>query len=142
MQVLFFNFFDVDNFHGERLMLFELLYAPRVHLTIAHLSDSVVFMSTDSSPHDTPAVNPEAPVVHASPPSLLLQRRIVLLFLLLAVLVAAIIITVILFTSSQPQKTTQSTTPVSQTPPVNLKTGYQNPFDKSAQYVNPFENLQ
>ena len=113
------------------------------HLTKAPFSSSVISVSVSSGPNDTPPANSEAPVVHTSPPRLpLLQRKMIIPFILLVLVVTAIIIGVTLFRNSQSQKTSQSNAPPSQTPPVKLKTGYQNPFDKNAQYDNPFENLK
>jgi len=99
-------------------------------------------MSQDDSTTTAPASIKVTHSILGKPLNQLLQRKVFIASLLLVVLGVTIAIGVILFRNSQSQKTSQSTASFSQTPPVNLKTDYQNPFDKSATYSNPFENLK
>jgi len=97
-------------------------------------------MSTFGSPIDMPPAKSEPAVLTATPPGQMSRKNVA--FFLLAGLIIAITAAVFLFTYSQSQNTSQSKNPVSQTPAVNMKKEYQNPFDRSQQHFNPFENLK
>ncbi len=90
-------------------------------------------MINNGGEKDTPPINSETPVANVNT---------LPFFILLAIIIVVITIAVVFFISSQSQKSDNKTAPASQTPPIKLKTGYQNPFDKSTQYVNPFEDLK
>lgn len=98
-----------------------------------------MLMDTHGTSNNTPSIN-SAPVVHTNP--LKIQTKRIVFLILLVVFIVVITIAIVFSMNFQSPKTSQPTTPTSQTPPVNLKTNYQNPFDRRAQYENPFENLK
>lgn len=71
------------------------------------------------------------------------KQKELILVLVIALLVFVVMVIVIVATRSTsivPQKPTS--TGVSKEPTVNLKKEYKNPFDKNAQYVNPFSQYK
>lgn len=111
-------------------------------LTISLPYASVESMDTHVDPNSPSDVKAEIPVVSTNPPKQSSKKNIRLVSVVLIIIIVTITIVVVLYRSSQPQKSDNTTAPASQTPSVNLKADYKNPFDRSAQYENPFENLE
>lgn len=62
--------------------------------------------------------------------------------LLLVLLLAGLVVGVFLVSSGNPLKLFSKASEKKQEPTVTLQKQYQNPFDKSAQYVNPFSSYK
>lgn len=95
-------------------------------------------MNTETVPSVPASVPPDA---QNKPPTKPTHKQIYILGLLLIVLVVGVasIITLRLLNKSKSQRTNQLA-PASQTAPVDITAGYQNPFAQNAQYANPFES--
>lgn len=89
-------------------------------------------------PNNATSVNSEAPSVSNKQPA---KKKFLAIVLLTVVIVLVILLVSLSFSHKLQQQQNPSST-ASQTPLINLRTEYQNPFDKNAQYENPFENLK
>jgi len=84
---------------------------------------------------------PAARVATNAPPPQMHQQKVFTIALILMVLIVSVTVSIIatrLLGSTKAPSTSQSVTPASRTLPVDLKVEYENPFNKSSNYVNPF----
>ncbi len=125
------------NYNSFSLRFFDCVL--NEHLTIVFPPASVVSMDTQVGSNDTPPVHSEATVVPQKQPS---KKRFVILAFLLVFILMILVFFLSLTPFGNPQQQQNSQEISSQQPPVDLRVEYKNPFDKSDQYDNPFENLK
>lgn len=67
---------------------------------------------------------------------------VISLFVIVFIAIITVIITVLFLNNSENKLIKQTLRSPSQKPSIDLRSEYQNPFDKKASYENPFENLK